>query len=164
MKAQIVSFHCVLKDKLGKVLSSSFNQNVINQLEDLGPSNGCTKLRGLVAGIQNVREGEHREFTVSAKDAYGTYDPDLVRNVSRSSIARNEKLVIGSEIILESGPSRHKQVYRVTQFKGDMLVLDGNHPLAGHDLTFDIDVVSARDACSEDFEDAPVSASGHYLH
>lgn len=58
MKAQIVSFHCVLKDTFGKVLSSSFNQDVINQLEGAPSSVDDRRLRGLVAGIQNVRKGE----------------------------------------------------------------------------------------------------------
>jgi FKBP-type peptidyl-prolyl cis-trans isomerase SlyD len=164
MKAQIVSFQCVLKNKLGQILSSSFNQNVINQLEEGGSDNSPARLRGLVAGIQNVREGEKRQFMVPAHEAYGPYNPDLVLNVARSDLKQGDRLGIGSEVVGRSGPNAPVQVYRVTQILGDTLVLDANHPLAGQDLIFDIEVISARDACREDFEEPPVVASSRYVH
>jgi len=158
MKAQIVSFHCVLKDKSGQILSSSFNQDVINQLEDESQE----RLRGLIAGLQNVYEGEHRQFTVPAIDAYGVHDPKLVVRLRRSELEGGDTLVVGGHV---RDPLRS---YRVVQAQGDMLVLDGNHPLAGHDLTFDIKVVSARDACEEDYEEEGVvpffAAPSQYLH
>src|SRR4051812_17212510 len=99
MKAQIVSFHCVLKDKLGQILSSSFNQDVINQVEENNSNNTRPKLRGLVEGIQNVHQGEKRQFTVSANEAYGPYDPDLVLKISRSDLFMGDRLEVGSEIV-----------------------------------------------------------------
>ncbi|MFL5812584.1 MAG: peptidylprolyl isomerase [Bdellovibrionia bacterium] len=164
MKAQIVSFKCVLKNKLGQVLSSSFNKDVINQIEEDNSGDNSTRLRGLVAGIQNVREGEKREFTVNAHEAYGPYNPDLVVSVPRSELQKGDSLVIGSEIMGRSDRNNSALIYRVTQIIGDVLVLDANHPLAGHDLTFDIEVISARDACSEDFEQPVIAASSQYVH
>jgi FKBP-type peptidyl-prolyl cis-trans isomerase SlyD len=164
MKAQIVSFHCVLKDKLGQVLSSSFNQDVINQLEEKHQNDADGRLRGLVAGIQNVREGERRLFTVPANEAYGPYNPELVLNILRSDLSMGAQLVMGSEIVLRSGPKNLAQAFRVVEAKRDTLMLDGNHPLAGHDLTFEIEIVSARDARSEDFHDSFLTASSTYVH
>lgn len=164
MKAQIVSFHCVLKNRLGQVLSSSFNQDVINQLEDGNPAEESRKLRGLVAGIQNVRKGEKRKFTVSANDAYGPYNPDLVVTVSRSELWMGDRLVIGSEVVSQVEPNGSHQVYHVVQADGETLMLDGNHPLAGQDLVFEIEVVSARDARSDDFEEPFFAATSRYIH
>jgi FKBP-type peptidyl-prolyl cis-trans isomerase SlyD len=164
MKAQIVSFKCVLKNRLGQVLSSSFNQDVINQIEKNDSDDATPRLRGLVAGIQSVREGEKRQISVAAHEAYGPYDPDLVVNIPRSEIQRGHSLVIGSEIVGRSGPNASTLIYRVTQIHGDMLVLDANHPLAGHDLIFDIEVISARDACTEDFEQPLIAASSRRVH
>ena len=158
MKAQIVSFHCVLKDLLGQVLSSSYNQDVINQLE------GDQKLQGLVAGLQNVKEGEKRHFTVPAVDAYGPYNPDLVMSIQRSELVNGEKVRIGSEVLTQIKGSEKPQAFRVTQMKGDTLVLDGNHPLAGQDLVFDIEVVSVRDARREDYEEASFVATEQIIH
>lgn len=161
MKTQIVSFHCVLKNKLGQVLSSSFNKDVINQLAKSPAAESEQKLRGLVAGIQNVRKGEKREISVPASEAYGLYDPKLVLKISRSDLLNGKKLAVGSQIMTQSTPGNPSQVYRVIEATGNQLVLDGNHPLAGQDLVFEVEVVSVRKARREDFE-TPI-ASG-YIH
>lgn len=138
---------------MGQVLGSSYNRDVINQLEEGASCEGRQRLRGLVAGLQNVQHGERRLFTVSAAEAYGLYDPDLVLNVARADLLMGNRLEIGNEIVSRAGPKGAQQIYRVVQIIGDTLVLDANHPLAGQDLVFDIEIVSARDACREDFEE-----------
>jgi len=167
MNAQIVSFHCVLKNRLGHVLSSSFNRDVINQPALQGAENHPEavhqRLRGLAAGIQNVRAGERRQFMVPAEEAYGPYDPGLVVEVRRAWLSEGGRLDIGSEVRGKVGPRGRNLVYRVAQIKGDLLVLDANHPLAGHDLIFDIEVVSARDARQEDFGE-PEPGAVRYLN
>ncbi len=145
MKAQIVSFHCVLKDKLGQVISSSFNSEVINQLEKDGDF-----LRGLVAGLQDVKTGERRKIHVSADQAYGLYDPELVVEVPRRELQQGRQLGIGNEIVTRSTEDGHTRVFRVVNTAVDYVVLDGNHPLAGQDLIFEIEVTAAREASAED--------------
>ena len=164
MKAQIVSFHCVLRDKLGQVLGTSFNQDVINQVEKAAARQPGS-MHGLVPEIQNLTAGEKRQFTLLAQDAYGPYEPDLVVRVARSELKGGHRMAVGAEVVGRNGPEGSMAAYRVTRVEGDMLVLDANHPLAGVDLIVDIEVVSARDACREDFEeaDAPVRA-GPVLH
>ena len=166
MKAQIVSFQCIVRDRLGKILSSSFNEEVINQLNGVLPGANDPWLRGLVTGIQNVHAGERRQLNVPASEAFGHYDPNLVLRVPRAELAKSEGLVIGSELMRQAGPGRPKRAYRVTQIQGENLVLDGNHPFAGQDLVFDIEVVAARDACPADFEEASAGLpdSTRHLH
>ncbi len=158
MNAQIVSFHCVLRNKLGHVLSRSYNQDVINQLEQRSPDReegfGDPQLRGLVQGLQNVRKGERRRISIPAQEAYGFYDPQLVTEVPRSALSNGERLQVGDKVpgrVGERGPRRE---FRVIQIQGDSVVLDANHPLAGHDLIFEIQIVSARAARREDFEES----------
>ena len=163
MKAQIVSFHCVLKDQLGQVLGSSFNQDVINQLESSIPESE-QKLRGLVAGLQNVREGEKRQFAVPATEAYGHYDPNLILTLRRSELRLGKEISIGIEVTLPSYGKKAQSTYRVTHIEGDQITLDGNHPLAGRDLVFDIEVVSARDAEQSDFDEPYISGTTRTVH
>src|SRR4051812_29727390 len=113
MKAQIVSFNCVLKNKLGQVLSSSFNRDVINQLEEDARDVGNPRLRALVEGIQDVRAGERRRVAVSAEEAYGPYDPALVLHLSRSEIQISERLAVGSKLAIQSDHHDPEQIYRV---------------------------------------------------
>lgn len=146
MKVQILSFHCVLKNRLGQVLSSSFNHDVINQIGE-----GSGMLHGLIAGLQDLKEGEKRKVELLADQAYGFYDPGLVLEVRRSEVTHGKKLTLGSEIRRTSSTGENR-TFRVTHASKTSVVLDGNHPLAGQDLIFDIEVTSAREAIHEDFE------------
>lgn len=159
MKAQIVSFHCVLKDKLGRVISSSFNQEVINQL-----GSGENHMRGLIAGIQNVKPGDKRNIHVAADEAYGLYDPDLVVEVPRNQLQRGNALGIGNEIQTRSTSDGETRTFRVIDTASDYVVLDGNHPLAGQDLVFEIEITAAREASAEDLAEPPKSVDERLLH
>jgi FKBP-type peptidyl-prolyl cis-trans isomerase SlyD len=142
VQAQVISFHCVLTDKLGKVISSTFNQDVITE----GQSGF---LKGLSEGLRNLKAGEKRRIILCAPDAYGYYDPDLAMQVPRSRFPNGSILVIGDRVML-SIKGRKLKTYRVVQVSTKMLNLDGNHPLAGNDLTFEVEGVQSRDATREE--------------
>jgi len=144
MNAQIVSFHCVVKDKMGRVISSTYNQDVLTYDE-----NQKDLLVGLVKGLQNLKKGEKRRIAVSAKEAYGFYDPQQVVHCSRSSLTRNDRVRLGDKIMLAADDGA-RQMYRVTEILGDDVTLDGNHPLAGQDLVFEIEATAARAATPEE--------------
>ena len=163
MKAQVVSFRCILKNKLGKIVSSSVNNDVINQLED-----GSENLKGLVAGLQDVSTGEKRQIFVPADQAYGLYDPSLVIEVPRNQLLRGNNLKLGNEILTQYDEDGKMRTFRVIKEVDDSVVLDGNHPLAGQDLTFEIEVIAAREASEEDFHESPstllAGATTKYIH
>jgi FKBP-type peptidyl-prolyl cis-trans isomerase SlyD len=150
MKAQVVSFHCVIKNKLGRVLSSTFNHDVVT-----GHADGESMLRGLVDGLQDLREGEKRRISVSAEGAYGFYDPAKVI-VCATDCLEGRPAVIGESLtcMYKGSPTE----FRLTGRQGDLITLDANHPLAGQDLVFEIEAVSAREALPEEIpESAPTS-------
>lgn len=159
MRAQIVSFHCVMKNQLGHVLSSSFNRDVINQQEG-----DNSRLEGLVAGLQNVTTGEKRQITVPANRAFGVYDPQLVIEVPRAELRSGDSLVVGSEIFKRPQAQGVQNVYRVIHSKADSVILDGNHLYAGQDLIFEIEVVSVREAIEEDYQESLPRGKASYLH
>ena len=159
MKAQVVSFRCVLKDKLGRIISSSFNSEVLNQSNE-----GSASLPGLVAGLQNVKKGEKRNIFVPAEEAYGLYDPELVLKVRRRELGEGSNLEIGDEIVTESVDDGHARTFRVIETQDEFLVIDGNHPLAGQDLTCEIEVTAARDAVAEDLGEPTIIKHTEYVH
>jgi FKBP-type peptidyl-prolyl cis-trans isomerase SlyD len=159
MRAQIISFHCVMKNKLGQTLSYTFNQDVINQRDS-----GHDRLPGLVDGLQSVEAGERRSITVPAQNAYGNYDPALLLKIQRSELEYSHRLMLGSQVFRRVGHSPEKRVFRVTQLDQDTVVMDGNHPLAGQDLVFEIEIVSAREARADDFLDDSLPMSGQLIH
>jgi FKBP-type peptidyl-prolyl cis-trans isomerase SlyD len=148
VKPQVVSFHCVMKNRLGQVLSSSFNRDVVNR-HDVGRE----RLPGLVDGLQSVRAGEKRTISLAASEAYGRYDPGLVVEVRRSTLEYSDQLALGSQVMRRSGRTGQMRLFRVTELSGALATLDGNHPLAGQDLVFEVEVISARDARAEELDE-----------
>lgn len=156
MQAQIISFHCILTDKVGKVISSTFNKDVITQ----GQSGF---LKGLSDGLRNLQAGEKRRISLSAPDAYGFYDPDLVMEISRRRFPNGSKLTIGDQVFVPVKGGKLR-AYRVVQSSKRMLNLDGNHPLAGNDLTFEVEGVQSRDATSEELLESCPEIHGQYYN
>lgn len=163
MTAQIISFHCVLKNKLGAVLGRTFNQNVFS-----GVKNAPGALRALDESIQGIRAGELRKVELSAEQAYGLYDTKLVIETERSRVPHGKKLRVGDTVELTAADGRVRQL-TVIGASGEKLRLDGNHPLAGQDLTFEIRATQAREATSEELREAEREArfgraEGYVLH
>ncbi len=179
MKAQIVSFHCVLKDQLGRVISSSFNRDVLTQVleaptnpnlrfpAEVGLSHGTElsnePLRGLVEGLQNLKKGEKRHILVKADRAYGFYDPELVLQVPRKRLPEGARLDVGFQVITQADDGECK-IFRVIETQGESVTLDGNHPLAGQDLYFDVEAVAAREATDEEIARSQVHGRNSSLH
>jgi FKBP-type peptidyl-prolyl cis-trans isomerase SlyD len=157
MKAQIVSFHCVVKDKMGRVISSTFNRDILTY-DGSQPS----VLVGLVRGLQDLKKGEKRRIVVPANEAYGFYDPRQVLHCSRENLARQHKVKLGDKIMLSG--DEEKNVYRVTEIYGDKVTLDANHPLAGQDLVFEIETTEARPATPDEVERSMKDEDSSHLH
>lgn len=161
MKAQIVSFHCVLRDNVGKVISSTFNQDVITQRE--GNPDGDL-LQGLARGLENLKKGEKRQIFIPAKEAYGFYEPKLVMEVPRKNLNDGAFLQVGEQVTSFASNGK-PEVFRVIEASELTLVLDGNHPLAGQDLRFDIETIEARDATREEIAESRFTPpSREHLH
>jgi len=157
MKAQVVSFHCVLRDKIGKIISSTFNQDVIT---DGGRSDEI--LKGLAAGLKNLSKGEKRRIFVPADQAYGFYDPALLIELPRSQFSKGKTVQVGQEVSVNDDDGLRD--FRVIAINPSTVTLDGNHPLAGQDLQFDIEAVEARDANSEDLAELQMKSPSRFIH
>jgi FKBP-type peptidyl-prolyl cis-trans isomerase SlyD len=118
-------------------------------------------LSGLNKNLQNLRKGEKRRFTVPAAEAYGLYEPNKVILFPRRKLPRS---VTKGEMIDIVGASGVRRSYRVIEFHEDFARLDGNHPLAGQDLIFEIEALEARDATLEDIELSTNQISQQLLH
>jgi FKBP-type peptidyl-prolyl cis-trans isomerase SlyD len=190
MKAQIISFHCTLKDPLGRVISSSFNRDVLTAVLDAKPSGKRNikavhapapapanpaqstsnsysdfhePIQGLVEGLQGLRKGEKRQIFVAAERAYGYYDPQLVLTVSRKKLPHGEALEAGFQVVTQADDGEWR-VFRVLSADGQYVTLDGNHPLAGQDLFFDVEATATREATPDEIQRARATACATQLH
>ncbi len=157
MNAQIVSFHCVVKDKMGRVISSTFNQDILTY-DGTQPE----ILSGLVRGLQDLKKGEKRKIEVRANEAYGFYDLRNVIHCSREALAGNSKVKLGDKVRIASDETQ--SLYRVTEIYGDEITLDANHPLAGQDLVFEIEATEARMATADEVRSAKTPEVSTKLH
>lgn len=146
MAIQVVSFHCVLKDNLGRIISSTVSQNIRTD----GTGNQGT-LAALVDELHDLRKGEKRRICLRADQAYGYYNPKLVITRRHDDISvGGEPVRIGERVTYIADGKQG--VFTVTNVTQDAVTLDGNHPLAGQDLVFEIEATAARDATSEELE------------
>jgi FKBP-type peptidyl-prolyl cis-trans isomerase SlyD len=157
MGAQIISFNCIVKNKVGLFISSSYNREVLT-LSEMQPTG---ILSGLNKNLQNLKKGEKRSITVAAEEAYGLYDPKKVILFPRKKLPNDIKK---GEMINIVGKSGVQRGYRILELHSDLVSLDGNHPLAGQDLIFEIETLEARDATQQEINDSINTVTGQLLH
>ncbi len=156
MNIQVISFNCLLKNKAGNFISSTYNREVLNTIQD-----EKAMLLGLAKGLQNLTKGEKRSISLSAAEAYGFYDPKKVILFPRKKLPKNLRPGDPVTIVSKTGVER---TYKILQYHDDMVSLDGNHPLAGQDLIFEIEALEARDATQEEINESLNIVSGQLLH
>ena len=91
--------------------------------------------------LQGMAEGESFRVELSADEAFGEYDEDLVSVEPRDAFPAHIELGTQVETGEEDGP-----LFTITAIDGDKVVIDGNHPLAGLDLVFSGTVMAVRPA------------------
>lgn len=156
MAIQVISFKCLLKNKAGQVISTTFNREVMTVADP-----NASLLPGLALGLQNLTKGEKRKIFLSAEEAYGLYDPKKNILYPRHKIPKNLKIGDPISIVGKSGKVRS---YRLLQFHDDLVTLDGNHPLAGQDLIFEIETLDAREATFEEISEVTHEMTTETLH
>ena len=95
---------------------------------------------GFDQAVIGLIPGETRKVVVSPEEGYGNHLPEMIAEVEKHLIPDQDKLMLGSmlEVSLEDGQSLEVQVVEITD---DCVVLDGNHPLAGKELHFEIEML-----------------------
>lgn len=143
MNRRVVSFHYTLRDPNGRVLDTSAGGEPVAYLEGAGQI-----IDGLDEQLRAVAAGTKTRVTVAAAKAYGERDPAQVQRVKRSVLPVDGEVKIGETF--RTGEDRQAPVVTVVGVEGDDVLLDANHPLAGVDLTFDVEIVTTRAATAEE--------------
>lgn len=111
------------------------------------------------AALDGQEVGFRTTLELSAADAFGEFDPALVRTIPKSEFPPGVK--VGGQLQAQ-GAGGHAQVFRVVKIKGPEVHLDGNHPLAGQALRFSAQVIEVRAATPEEVAHRHVhGAHGH---
>jgi FKBP-type peptidyl-prolyl cis-trans isomerase SlyD len=140
---RVVSFHYTLTDPSARTLDTSAGGPPVTYLEGAGQI-----IDGLDEQLRTVLAGTKARVQVPAAKAYGEPDPSQVQRVKRTLLPVEGELKVGD--IFQAGEDRHAPVVKVVAIEGDEVLLDANHPLAGVDLTFDVEVVTVRPATPDE--------------
>ena len=100
---------------------------------------------GLDAAIPGMSEGETKKVEVPSDQAYGPVQDQARQAVPRDQIPAEIPLDIGTQLQMQ-GPQGQVMPVTVAEVTEDEVTLDANHPLAGKDLTFDIEMVEIKAA------------------
>ena len=142
MSRRVISFHYKLTDSTGKVIDESKGRGPLSFMEGAGQI-----IPGLEKQLLDLKKGDKKTIQVPAAEAYGLPDKARVLTVKREQLP-NKDVKVGDQFT--GGQEEHGPVFVVTQVSEAEATLDGNHPLAGVDLTFDVELADTREATQEE--------------
>ena len=104
---------------------------------------------GLEKALTNMKAGERKSVDISCDDAFGPYDTDLAVEIPKDDLPEEIEPELGMELEfipeLENGEENEEMEpinFTIIDIRDDSLILDANHPLAGQDMVYEIEVIS----------------------
>ena len=95
---------------------------------------------GFEDALLGMAVGETKSVTIASDDAYGPHRPDLVQEIERAQLPPDMELEVEGAVLVR-GPDGDPMRLLVRALSETMVTLDANHPLAGQDLTFALEIV-----------------------
>lgn len=155
---KVVAMHYTVTDASGNELDSSIGGEPLVFLFGYG-----AVIPGLEQALNGKASGDKFTVEIAAADAYGERHDALTQVVPKSMFDGME-VAVGMRF-RASGPDGQEQSVIVLEVTEEEVVVDGNHPLSGIDLTFNVDVVLVRDATDEELSHGHVHGmDGHAGH
>ncbi len=149
----VVAIDYVLKDDDGKLLDQSQPDQPLIYLH--GHKN---IIPGLESALLGRTEGESLEVRVTPVDGYGEANPELEQVVPRDRFQGVESLEVGMQF--QAGTDQGPVTVRIVKVDDDDVTVDGNHPLAGKHLNFDVTVQNIRTASEDEIAQGHIHQSG----
>ncbi len=153
----VVTIHYTLKDDEGQVIDSSREGDPIAYLHGHG-----NLVPGLERELEGKNSGDKVVVSVTPADGYGEFDQNLIQQVPRRALQGIKNIKVGMRLHAQTpqGP----RAVTITRLVGDMVTIDANHPLAGKNLNFDVEVTDVRAASEEELEHGHVHGEGGHHH
>ncbi len=152
----VVTMHYAVKDKEDNLIDSSYDGEPIVFLQG-----SKFLIEGLEEQLDGHESGETFEVEVEAEKAYGPRHEGLVQRVGKE-LFQDFNVEIGMQ--LRAGTDNGDQTVIVVDKDDESVTVDGNHPLAGIDLKFDVEVIEVRAATDEEIAHGHVHAAGGCGH
>ena len=154
---RVVLIHYTLKDDAGAVIDSSSGGDPLAYIQGHG-----NLVAGLEKALEGKKDGDSVAVSVAPAEGYGKHDPALIQRVPKRSLQGSGEIKKGMQF--QGQTPDGMRLFTVTAVVGDMITLDGNHPLADKTLHFAVDIVSVREATAEELEHGHVHGAGGHHH
>jgi FKBP-type peptidyl-prolyl cis-trans isomerase SlyD len=148
-----VSIHYTLTNDDGEVLDSSIGDEALLYLHG-----GGNIISGLEKALHGKAAGDKFNVRIAAEDAYGELMDEMVQVISREMFEGIDNIEVGMQF--HADVSYGTGVVSVVNIEGDDITIDGNHPLAGLALTFDVEVIDVRAATQEEMAHGHIHGAG----
>ena len=145
-----------LTDETGETLDAS-NGNPLAYLHGHG-----NLIPGLEKELAGKTVGDKFQTTVPAAEGYGERVDALVQTVPNTMFQGVDTIEVGMRFEAQSEQGMHS--VEITAIDGEQVTVDGNHPLAGLPLTFDVEVIGVRKATEEEIEHGHAHGDGGHQH
>ncbi|MDO4895486.1 MULTISPECIES: FKBP-type peptidyl-prolyl cis-trans isomerase [Moraxella] len=153
----VVQFNYTLTNAEGEVLDQSRG-------EPLAYLHGHHNIiPGLEKQMEGKQAGDKFVATIAPADAYGEYLAEAVQEVPRANFQGVDTIEVGMQFQSQTDDG-HVMLVTVKDVTDDVVVVDGNHPLAGVELTFDVEIVEVRAATADEIAHGHAHGAGGHHH
>jgi len=101
---------------------------------------GGMVIKGFDEGVKGMAVGDKKTITIPFDQAYGPRNPDMIIEMPKDRFPKDMELEVGMPLGMSDGQGQQFEV-TIIEIKDDSVTLDANHPLAGQDLIFDLELV-----------------------
>ena len=144
-KDSFVSIHYTLKDETGEVLDTSDGRDPLGYIHGAGQI-----IPGLENKLEGKKAGDNFSVVIQPEEAYGARDESLVHEVPKTEFDTPDEIEVGMQFRV--GAEGGTLIMVVAGVHDETVTLDGNHPLAGVTLNFDVDIAGVREATEEEIK------------
>lgn len=154
---KIVLIHYTLSSVDGEVMDSSEGQEPLAYLHGTG-----SIVPGLEKELLGKQAGDKVNVEVTPEEGYGELNAELVQEVDRAAFEGVDEISVGMRFMAQTAWGEQPVI--VTEMTEETVTVDGNHPLAGQTLKFDVELVEVRDASEEELEHGHAHGEGGHHH
>lgn len=133
-----VQVHYTGKLTSGEIFDSSANREPLEFTVGAG-----MMIPGFDAAVNGMELNEKKTINIPAEEAYGPHRPEMIQEVGRNQLPPELKPEVG-QTLMAGSPEGQQMPVVVTEVKEESILIDANHPLAGKELIFDIELVAVK--------------------
>jgi len=153
----VVVIDYTLTDNSGEVIDSSEGAGPLAYLHGAG-----NIINGLEDALLGKEAGEQIKATIDPENAYGERHEDMKQDVPKELFGGVDNIEVGMQF--QSETDQGPVMVTVVAISDEMVTVDGNHPLAGVQLNFDVTIREVREATQEELEHGHVHGAGGHHH